>query len=111
VVQELSNFSTTNIFSTINFLEYHKIGFQDGSIPSDLQIVQIHEIINGSEKLNKNTFVHCNLGRGRATLAIMSYLLKEGFDWKIALKKIRKRRFIYLNKKQVNFLEKRWNKK
>jgi len=36
----------------------------------------------------------------------MSFLLKEGLDWKIALKKIKKRRFVYLNKKQMNFLEK-----
>ena len=90
----------------INFLKYHKIGFEDGSIPSDSQIVQIHKIINEGKKLNKITFVHCNLGRGRATLTAMSFLLKEGLDWKIALKKIKKRRFVYLNKKQMNFLEK-----
>jgi len=66
----------------------------------------IHKIINEREKQGKTVFIHCNLGRGRATLMTMSYLLKQDLDWDTALKKIRKRRFVYLNKKQWNFLEK-----
>jgi len=72
-------------------------------------ILYVNHMLKGHYKgkeLNKITFVHCNLGRGRATLAAMSFLLKEGLDWTIALKKIKKRRFVYLNKKQMNFLEK-----
>jgi len=92
-------------------LEYHKMGFTDGSIPTDSQIDQIHKLINEGKKRDKTIFVHCNLGRGRATLTTMSYLLNDGYDWETALKKIRTRRYVYLNKKQWNFLKKRWNNK
>jgi len=92
-----------------NLIEYHKIGFEDGNIPTDSQLSQIHEIINEKENQGKIVFVHCNLGRGRAALTTMSYFLFKGLDWEQALKKIRKRKFVYLNKKQRNFLEERWN--
>ena len=94
-----------------NSLEYHKIGFEDGSVPTDPQITKIHELINEGKKRDKTIFIHCNLGRGRATLTTMSYLLNNGYGWDTALKKIRIRRFVYLNKKQWNFLIKRWNEK
>ena len=94
-----------------NTFEYHKMGFKDGSVPTDSQIGQIHRLIKEGKKRNKAIFVHCNLGRGRATLTTMSYLLDEGYDWETALKKIKTRRFVYLNKKQWNFLKKRWNNK
>jgi len=83
-----------------NSLEYHKMGFKEGSVPTDSLISQIHKLINDGKKRDKTIFVHCNLGRGRATLTTMSYLLKYGCDWETALKKIRTRRFVYLNKKQ-----------
>jgi len=92
-------------------LDYYKIGFKDGHVPTDSQIDQIHHLINEGKKQNKTIFIHCNLGRGRATLTAMSYLLSDGYDWKTALKKIRTRRFVYLNKKQLNFLLQRWNEK
>lgn len=94
-----------------NSIEYHKIGFDDGSVPTVSQIDQIHELINEGKKRNKTIFIHCNLGRGRATLTTMTYLLNEGHDWKTALKKIKKRRFIYLNKKQLDFLKKHYRDK
>jgi len=89
-----------------NLIEYKKIGFLDGDVPTFSQIDMIHKIINEREKQGKTVFIHCNLGRGRATLMTMSYLLKQGLDLDTALKKIRKRRFVYLNKKQWSFLEK-----
>ena len=89
-----------------NLIDYNKIGFLDGDVPTFSQIDMIHKIINEREKQGKTVFVHCNLGRGRATLMTMSYLLKQDLDWDTDLKKIRKRRFVYLNKKQWNFLEK-----
>ena len=92
-------------------LEYHKIGFKDGSVPTDSQMTQILELINEGKKRDKIIFVHCNLGKGRATLTTMSYLLNDGYDWETALKKIKKRRFVYLNKKQFNYIKKRWNNK
>ena len=91
--------------------EYHKIGIVDGGIPTKSQINQIHKIISEKESQGKTTFIHCNLGRGRATLTTLSYLLKDGNDWKTALKIIRKRKFVYLNKKQLNFLKNWYNEK
>ena len=89
-------------------LEYYNIGITDGSIPTPSQIDQIHQIIKEKEKEGKTVFIHCNLGRGRATLITMYYLLKEGMDWQTVLTRVRKRKFIYLNKKQLKFLEKYW---
>jgi len=89
--------------------EYHKIGIEDGSFPSESQINQIHKIIAEKEKQGKTIFIHCNLGRGRATLITMSYLLRDGMDWEIALEKIKKRRYVYLNKNQIGFLKKYWS--
>ena len=87
-------------------IEYHKFDIIDGDIPSESQINQIHEIISKNEKQGKAVFIHCNLGRGRATLTTLSYLLREGMSWEIAIKKIKKRKFVYLNKKQIDFLKK-----
>ena len=90
-------------------LDYYKIGFKDVSIPNNSQISQINKLINEGKKRGKTIFVHCNLGRGRATLTTMYYLLDNGVDWNTALKKIKTRKFVYLNKKQLNFLLNRWN--
>jgi len=91
--------------------EYHKIGITDGSFPSESQINQIHKIIEEKEKQGKTIFIHCNLGRGRSTLITLSYLLREGMDWEIALERVKRRRYVYLNKKQIGFLKKYWNLK
>ena len=85
-------------------LEYYKVGIIDGSIPTHSQMNQIHQIIKEKEIEGKTVFIHCNLGRGRATLTTMYYLLKEGLDLQTALTIVRKRKFIYLNKKQLEFL-------
>jgi len=87
------------------FFEYYKIGIVDGSVPTNSQIIQIHKIISENELKGKAIFIHCNLGRGRATLVTMSYLLRDGFDWQTAWKKVKQRRFVYLNKKQIRFLK------
>lgn len=89
--------------------EYHKIGIVDGSVPTKVQIDQLHNIIRENESQGKTIFIHCNLGRGRATLTTLSYLLSDGLDWESALIKVRQRRFVYLNKKQFIFLKKHWN--
>ena len=83
-----------------NSLVYHKIDLKDGGVPTDSQIIQVHKLINEGKKRNKIIFIHCNLGRGRATLITMSYLLNEGYEWETAMKKIKTRRFVYRNKKQ-----------
>ncbi len=93
-------------FEENNSFSYHKIGIIDGSVPTESQINQIHKIIDDCIKQDKIVFVHCNLGRGRATLVTLSYLLREEIDWETALTVIKKRKFVYLNNKQLNFLKK-----
>lgn len=92
-------------------VQYHKFELIDGGIPTKTQITRIHEIIEENENKDNVVFVHCNLGRGRATLAIFSYLLKIGLDWDEILRIIRKRKFVYLNKKQIRFLKGMKNEK
>jgi protein-tyrosine phosphatase len=63
------------------------------------------------KKKEQGVFIHCNLGRGRATLTTFSYLLKVGIEWEDALRTIKRRRFVYLNRKQINFLKEIENEK
>lgn len=86
-------------------VQYHKFELIDGGVPTKSQISRIHEIIEENEKKEQGVFIHCNLGRGRATLTTFSYLLKIGIEWEDALKIIKKRKFVYLNKKQISFLK------
>jgi len=88
-----------------NEIDYNKIGIPDGEVPTISQLDQIHKIIEEQLKQGKTLFIHCNLGRGRATLVTMSFLLRQGVDFEGALEMIKKRRFVYLNKKQFDFLE------
>jgi len=92
-------------------VQYYKFKLIDGGIPTKSQIIRIHEIVEENEKKDEGVFIHCNLGRGRATLTIFSYLLKNGIDWETASKIIRKRKFVYLNKKQIEFLREMKNEK
>jgi len=86
-------------------IKYEKIGIPDGLAPSKSQISQIiswmTENLNSGEKI----FVHCNLGRGRATLVVSLYLLSRGETLDSALRLVRKRRFVYLSKLQLNCLK------
>lgn len=102
---------TMNDAKENKFVQYHKFELLDGGIPTKSQINEIHEIIKENEKNQMGVFIHCNLGRGRATLTIFSYLLKNGIDWETASKIIRKRKFVYLNKKQIEFLREMKNEK
>ena len=86
-------------------LRYKKIRVTDSGIPSSSQITQIIDWIRGYLDSKEKVFVHCNLGRGRASLAIALYFIHEGFSLESSLKIIKKRKFIYLNKKQLDFLK------
>jgi len=92
-------------------VRYYKFELIDGGIPTKSQIIRIHEIVEENEKKDEGVFIHCNLGRGRATLTTASYLLRDGIGWEGALRAVRKRRFVYLNKKQINFLKELENEK
>ena len=88
-----------------NLLKYKKIKIIDGDVPSALQskiiITWLEDTLNQGEKV----FVHCNLGRGRATLVTALYLIHEGLSLDETLNIIKKRKFVYLNNKQLDFLK------
>jgi len=91
---------------TNNLIKYQKIGIPDGDIPSDNQVLQIEKTIKSNLSEGKTLLIHCSLGRGRATMITLLYLVYEGIDFENALAMVRKRRFVYLNKKQFNFIKK-----
>jgi len=87
-------------------LKYLQIKIADRSIPT------LSEIKNGIEWLtlnieqNKKVFVHCNLGRGRAPLFVILYLISKGQDKDDAIKYVKKiRRYSYLNKNQLKLID------
>jgi len=83
---------------------YEKIGIPDGGIPTPAQINQIEKIVKEKLKSKQSIFIHCNLGRGRATLVTLLFLLHENIKLEDGLKMVKKRRFVYLNKNQFSFL-------
>lgn len=87
-------------------IKYKKIGIVDGKAPSKSQISQIISWMTESLNSGEKVFVHCNLGRGRATLVVSLYLLSKGETLDSALRLVKKRRFVYLNKFQLNCLKK-----
>lgn len=92
-------------------LKKHSISFlnlkiKDRTCPTNEQAIQaiqyIHEILKKNEKI----FVHCNLGRGRAPLILCLYLISTGMKNHDAILLIKsKRRYVFLNKIQLTFLE------
>jgi len=86
-------------------LKYKKIRILDSGIPTYTEIYEIVNWIKDSIDLDEKVFVHCNLGRGRASLVIAIYSIYEGKSLQSALNIIKKRRFTYLNQKQLNFLK------
>lgn len=88
-----------------NRFSYYKIGIPDGHIPTEEQIFQIRNWIKKKIVLGETIFIHCNLGRGRATLITSLYLGFEGKDFKTIMKLIKKRKFVYLNEIQLKCLK------
>ena len=58
-------------------IEYKKIAIKDRFPPTHNQAKEAIDWINTKIK-NKKVFVHCNLGRGRATSIAALYLINEG---------------------------------
>ena len=87
-------------------MDYLRVGLMDGGTPSEIQTKEIFVWIN--EKINRGNkiFVHCNLGRGRAAIIASIYLISKGMTYYDAISFVKKRRrYVYLNKKQLNFLK------
>jgi len=92
-------------------LKKHSISFlnikiKDRTCPSKKQSLQAIYHLNEMLKENKKIFVHCNLGRGRAPLILCLYLISTGMKSRDAILLIKsKRRYVFLNKIQLTFLE------
>jgi len=82
-------------------LKYLKIGIPDGSIPTSNQISKIIKWVKERRDNNDIVFIHCNLGRGRATLVTILCQISEGMSFEQAITLVKKRRFVYLNKNQL----------
>jgi len=59
---------------------------------------------------HRKVFAHCRVGRGRAPLISICYLIKyAGMEADVAIRRVRRRRpFTYLNKEQLNFARDYW---
>lgn len=86
-------------------LKYLKIGIPDGGVPTPNQISKIVKWVKEERKRSDVVFIHCNLGRGRATLATLLCLVSEGRSLDEAIKMVKTRKFVYLNKKQLKCVE------
>ena len=86
-------------------LNYLRIKIPDGSIPSLSDAKNCIEWIKLNIEQNKRVFIHCNLGRGRAPLIGILYLISKGKDKEEAIKYVKQmRRYSFLNKNQLNFI-------
>jgi len=82
-------------------LRYLKIGIPDGGVPTSNQIQDIIKWVKERREKNDVVFLHCNLGRGRATLATLLCLISDGMSLDKAIKLVKKRKYVYLNKNQL----------
>ena len=87
-------------------IKYLKRGIPNGlgMPPKDLQnIVEwVFARVKGGEKV----LIHCSLGRGRACLVAVAYLVYLGMDLEYAIMTVKKKRPVtYLNKRQRTSLQ------
>lgn len=82
-------------------IKYLKIGIPDGSIPTSNQISEIIKWVKEGRDNDDIVFVHCNLGRGRATLVTILCLISDGISLEQAMTLVKKRSYVYLNKNQL----------
>ena len=89
-----------------NDIDYENIKIPDGEGTTVEKLESIAQWINGKNDSNQKTLIHCNLGRGRAALAIVSYLIHKGTPLDEAIRLVKKRRSVtYLNEKQIQSLK------
>jgi len=88
-------------------IEYFNVRIPDDHGAPPEILLKIVQWIANRIKLGKKILIHCNLGRGRAPLAMVSYLVHEGATAESAIKSIKeKRRVTFLNAEQNAALEK-----
>jgi len=80
---------------------------EEGEYPRIEEVNKLVDKIEENYKKGHKTFLFCKYGRGRAPMIAICYLMKYmGLSLDNSLRKVRNRRpYIYLNEKQLRFLE------
>ena len=87
-------------------IAYMRLKVPDRGFPSINDSSNAIEWINNHKKNGHKVLIHCNLGRGRAPLMSIAYLISEGIKRNKAIQRIKDiRKSIFLNKDQLKFLE------
>lgn len=86
-------------------IDYLQVKIKDRSFPMHKDAITIIRWLRTCVNSNKKIFIHCNLGRGRATLATCLYMISNGIEPDMAVKTVKKnRKYMYLNTNQLNYL-------
>jgi diacylglycerol kinase (ATP) len=94
------------------FLEEHGVEYLNVKTPDQQGIspgalFKITEWLSQKNIKGDKILVHCNLGRGRAALAVAAYMIQEGASPQEAIRKIKEKRNVtYLNDQQLQSLSK-----
>lgn len=87
-------------------INYLRIRIHDRGIPNIEDTVNAINWIRDNINNNRKVFLHCNLGRGRAPLLAVIYLISEGMQHHDAIKLVKKNRvYTYFNKKQLQLIK------
>jgi len=87
-------------------INYQRIKIPDRSVPALSDAKNCIKWIKLNLDQGKNVFIHCNLGRGRAPLMGILYLISIGKDKDEAIQYVKKiRRHAYLNKNQLDLIK------
>jgi diacylglycerol kinase (ATP) len=92
------------------FLEEHGVDYLNVKIPDrhgvpPEALSKIAEWLSQKNRKGDRVLVHCNLGRGRAALAVAAYMVHEGATPEEAIRKIKEKRHVtYLNSQQLQSL-------
>jgi protein-tyrosine phosphatase len=88
---------------TQNCVQYSNVKILD---THGTTITELDTIVNWLKSSNEKTLVHCNLGRGRAAMVSIAYLLTNGAMLNDAIKSTKKARsVVYINKFQRESLK------
>lgn len=89
-----------------NDIDYENTKIPDGEGATVEKLKSIAQWIDGKNNSNQKTLIHCNLGRGRAAYATISYLIHSGMPLEEAIRHVKKQRNVtYLNENQIQSLK------
>jgi protein-tyrosine phosphatase len=86
-------------------IDYLRIKIPDRNVPSVGEAYKAISWIKSNLEKGKKTLVHCNLGRGRASLIVSTYLISQGMP-EIDIVRLLKenRKYVFLNSKQLKWI-------